>query len=143
MTLGEKYDQWLNDVYRDCTNIDWDELPSWITGNNEPADLMRENDPIMYRCGYGDWAQADRFEGMSCDDCGEDLSNEDISRLVNECCDDDEMECRVCAGVAFRCIECEEVFDNCQENEYGLCGDCHAAKLEEEAEEEAEEEEGE
>ena len=51
MTYQDKYNEWLNSLYRcGCDGVTtWDDLPRWITGGMEPAELMEENDPTMYR----------------------------------------------------------------------------------------------
>lgn len=121
MTLKEYYDQWLNEVYEE----EYDNAPNWMKKWNTPAEALEDCDPVMYRCGYSDFAQSEQFKGMDCDECGETLDDDDIHRLVNDCTDDDELQCRVCAGKAFRCSECDTV---CSFDEHAgrvICDDCN------------------
>ena len=93
---GDEYRSWLNEIYRDCGCdgvTSWDDLPCWITGGREPADLMEENDPTMFRCGFADWTDGLRDDPPSCDDCGDDITDFDVGM-------DDEILCSVCKGEA-------------------------------------------
>lgn len=142
MTLKECYDNWLNEIYRDCgcDGVDnWDDLPCWITGGREPAELMEENDPVGYRCGYADFCQQEQFDGMDCPECGRTFDDDDIHRLVNDLCMEDEMECRVCEGIAFVCENCGDVFTKGEHASDEVCDDC----AEDIGEDEEEEEDGE
>lgn len=127
-TLGEMYDEWLDCVYEE----EYDAAPDWMQKWRMPSEALQECDPVMYRCGYADWAQPDQFKHMECEDCGEQYSEDDIHRLVNECGDDDYAVCLVCAGQAFVCEECGEVCDKMDNARDDVCDTCREEMEEDE-----------
>ena len=63
----ESYDSMLDD----CT--DTSNLPSYY---DSPSEMMKKNDPIMYRCGYNDYLDSRWDEWVEIN--GEYYDNEDI-----------------------------------------------------------------
>lgn len=75
----------------------------------EPADVLRECDPIAYRCGFNDYQEYDtKYE---CPLCGEQFGDEDD---CIECCGIDRVyECEYCREKYSDEDECEECETNC------------------------------
>lgn len=117
MTTFEKlYRQMLNEVYES----ELKDVPSWVTGGKDPADIMQENDSTMYRCGFSDWTDSLRDNPPRCDDCG------DRDADIDDVCMDDEVLCRVCKCLDFVCEECHEDIpeeDRAKEGE-DICKSC-------------------
>ena len=120
MKLSEMYDQWLDEVYES----EYEAAPDWMKKWNSPSEAFEDCDPIAYRCGYSDFVQPEQFEGMDCPECGEAFDEHDVHRLVNDCDEDDTLECCVCAGTRFRCTMCDETCDVDHHVPGGLCPLC-------------------
>jgi hypothetical protein len=121
-TYKEMYDDMLNECYCD---IPWKKLP------RTPAELMEDNDPTMYRCGFSDWL--DSLEDVYCTSRGCDRV---ISRdTVQDASEEDEVVCEVCAGTHFVCRDCGELFPVGEQSEDDeLCKDCYEHNKEDEDE---------
>ena len=119
MTYKELYNEWINEVWAS----DIDGLPSWVTGGKEPAQIMEDNDPIMYRCGFADWLDGTSDQDIQCDSC---TNTVDSHHIVNDCDMDDEVECQVCAGTHFECEGCNELFEvDEMYKDSGMCLTCY------------------
>ena len=114
---GDLYDEALNEIYGE----QMENLPLWVTGGKTPAELMAENDPTAYRCGFADWTDSLRDSPPDCDECGRTIEDFDV-------CDDDDIVCPVCKGDAFECSECGEVKDNDELDDGDVCKACAAAE---------------
>lgn len=116
MIYQELYDQMIDECYELP-----DDLPSWVTGGMTPSELLANNDPIMYRCGFADWLDA--LEEQQCCDCDRVIPHE---FTVSEMCMDDEVTCEVCRGLKFECVGCEELFDVDEQSsgDDPLCSTC-------------------
>ena len=88
------------------------------------ARILQEMDPTAYRCGFSDWLQSDTLRGWSCEECGEELTSDDIHRIVQECDEDDHIECRVCYGTHMRCKECDDVVPIEENDDADICRSC-------------------
>ena len=110
-TYRDLYDQMINEVY----NHHIDGLPHWITGGFSASRLMRENDPVDYRCGFVDWLDGEEFKCA----CGRTFRNVNVDK-------DDDVECYVCSGDEFECESCGELFD-CDEMSRinDMCSECY------------------
>jgi len=80
----------------EITEAEYDEVLEEIYGKSVlvcgmdmyPPRVLKEMDPIAYRCGKGDYEDSlDRV--WECDECGEEYKDEDEAE---ECCKEDEEE---------------------------------------------------
>ena len=121
-TYGEAYDEMINE----CSGFNPDDLPSWVTGGKTSAELMKQNDPVMYRCGFSDWLDSIDEGQFLCGTCNEPILREWI---INECDEDDDIECPVCAGSHGKCETCgeyKEVHEMWENDRLGdECKVCH------------------
>lgn len=131
MTYKKLYDDMLNE----CAYDGFDDLPSWITGGKTAAELMEENDPTMYRCGFSDYMDSIAHDKIGCSDCDRTVDPD----IVCDASQDDEVLCAVCKGDAFECSTCSDVKPNDQmSTERDVCEDCYEEQQEKEKEEEDE-----
>ncbi len=108
--LHEQYDNMLDECHEQCSYV-----------SASPSDLIKEHDPVAYRCGFNDW-----------------LDGESRDRL--ECVDD-----RYFDADEFNSFdlpwECDECGDECDESDNdGLCDTCEEERLEDEAADEEDDE---
>ena len=106
MTYEDLYDQWLKELYEDKLA----DLPLWVTDSKTPAELMKENSPIDYRCGYASWSNTLCESPPTCSVCGK--REVDPHHAVNDCAMEDEVMCGVCEGTHFECENCGGVKPN-------------------------------
>ena len=106
--MHERYDEWLNDLYGEI-NIGHSVF--------EPAEILKELEPITYNVGFSDYLSFASEDGdiismddsPECEDCGEKMDRDEIvtaladhDRLMCESCgededdDDDDDACNVC-----------------------------------------------
>ena len=124
MKYKDVYDQWLNEIY----DSEIEKLPSWATGGHTAAELMAENDPVAYRCGFSDWLDSAEFECGSCD-----------RRFQNTDADaDEDVLCPVCRGEEFCCDSCGDDFDVDDKQDFegaSYCPGCYSAAHDDDDEE--------
>ena len=116
------YEDMYRDMLNECYNDQISGLDSWITNGMDAAELMENNDPIMYRCGFNDWI--DSLEDVWCPDCHETFTPcKDIITY------DDDVQCPICSGEQFKCEGCDELFDM-DDDDQTLCPACQQEESE-------------
>lgn len=118
MTYGDMYDDWLVELYQSSL----DTVP--FLRHVSAAKLMKEHDPVGYRCGFADFIEGLMDTGVKCSCCDDHSVDKDrIYRSDSE----DEVLCGVCAGDEFECESCGEILEESEESEEeeGVCQGCY------------------
>jgi len=124
MTYGDLYDEMLNECIKTCPTCE----------RYGGARILKELDPIAYRCGFSDWLDS-VANSMMCK-CGNDVGPD----IVYDSGKEDEVKCAVCKGLAVECDGCHEItaMDNAtwlQDEEIHLCLECVKERKEDEEDE--------